>query len=43
MSESSINGGGHGGGEINGYDGPGGYTTETYTPPRRPAHDDAPF
>ncbi len=44
MSESSINGGGgnaHGGSDITGYDGPGGYK-ETYTPPRGPV-DDAPF
>jgi replicative DNA helicase len=45
MSESSMNGGSGGGrgGDITGYDGPGGYT-ESYTPPRRPSRDDdAPF
>ncbi len=40
MSESGINGGGSG--DITGYDGPGGYK-ESYTPPRSPSFDDAPF
>ncbi|MDR2893874.1 MAG: replicative DNA helicase [Alistipes sp.] len=42
MAESSLNGG-SGGDDITGYDGPGGYTTENYTPPRRTMDDDAPF
>jgi replicative DNA helicase len=41
MSESGMNGGNAHGGEITGYDGPGGYR-ETYTPSRGPA-DDSPF
>ncbi len=45
MAESSLNGSGGGnphGGDITGYDGPGGYT-ETYSPPRRSNDSDAPF